>query len=129
MIKKILAVVAVLVLAGCITLVNPPESSYNGLYLQMYETTGGFIAQLNLNSYKDCALIAANFPSLGKGKITGFCTKQNNPNVTYKATLKDPGAGVIDALFVSLDACGKFLIDGAKENAFEAVKYCAPITP
>lgn len=116
-------------LTGCISIVHPPESSYNGLYLQIYETGGGFVAQENTNSYEECAFYAANLPKWTRGKWTMFCTKENNPNVNHKATIKYSGGSIHDVLFTSNDACGRYLIENTKSGDIQVVNFCKPFKP
>ena len=116
-------------LTGCISIINPPESSYNGLYLQVFESAGGFVAQENTNSYEECAFYAANLPRWTGGKYTMFCTKENHPNVNHRATIKYQGGSIHDLLFTSNEACAKYLIESAKPAGVEVLNFCRPFKP
>lgn len=114
-----------LVLTGCISIIYPPESSYNGLYLQMFDGSG-FVAQENTNSYEECAVLAANVPRLAGGKLTMFCTKENHPGLTYKSTIKYPDGAIHDVLFTSNEACARYLLERAKPARVEVLNFCWP---
>lgn len=121
--KTILSICSVaLALTGCISIVQPPESSYNGSYLQMFDGTGSFILQQDTGSDRECAFAAANMSKLTRGKYTAFCTKTNNPNVNHIATIRIDANTYNNILFIGADACGKFLVDNAKD--LDVASYC-----
>jgi hypothetical protein len=130
--KLLICAGAAFLLSGCVTLIDPPESSFNGLYLQMYKVKGPFVMQIELKEQAECAFLAANAYSLSFGladRVEGFCTKTPNKSANIKSWVTINEVKTAYAMsFDSIAECTRVMEEGIKNSSITVHRYCYKAT-
>lgn len=89
--KLLICAGAAFLLSGCVTLIEPPESSYNGNFLQLFaKADDRFMYQFEFEGEAECATIAANVGKFTPAEVgRGFCQPQPNPRAIYRTWFVD----------------------------------------
>jgi len=115
-------------LTGCATVIEPPESSYNGLYLQIYKVNGPFKMQAEFKEQADCAFAAVNAHALSFGlseRLHAFCTKTPSKLANIKSWVTLNSVKTAFSLsFESIADCTKFMEEGLRTSAITVHRSC-----
>lgn len=110
-------------LAGCVSFVVPPESVYNGRYLNVTESNGLFLYDIDTQTDQGCAFLATNSAKIMKNGERATCSKTRNELVTHSTVVKSFGQDALEFGFNGIVSCRKML----QTERLTVVRDCAPV--